>query len=220
MKKPKVAAIVPAFNEEKTIADVVKVLCSSELIDKVIVISDGSTDKTKERATKAGATVYELPKTTGKGQAMLHALKHTKALVIAFFDADLIGLTQDHVERLLFPVINGARIMNVGVRDRGQVISLLTHRMPLIGGERAMMRQVIEGVPSEYLQGYMIESALNYYCRSNKYPYGSVDLPGLSIRMKFDKVGVPTGMVQYIKMYLQVFKAMLIVRLARLFRKF
>jgi len=216
----RVAAIIPAFNEEPTIGDVVEVLRSSPDVREVIVVCDGSTDKTAEVARAAGATVYDLPKNQGKGAAMLHGLAHTDASVIAFFDADLRGLTIDHVARLVLPVINGSRVMNVGLRDRGAVLSRLTSFLPLIGGERVMVRQVVEGVPPEYLQGFMAESALNYYCRSRDLPYGSVHLSGLSIRRKYEKVGWRLGMVQYAKMAGEIVGAMLAVRIGRILKRF
>ncbi len=220
MKRPSVVAIIPALNEEATIADVVSTLVKSELIDEVFVISDGSTDRTEVRAREAGARVHQIPRTGGKGEAMLHAVAHTDAEVLVFFDADLIGLTVEHIESLLLPVVNGGRWMNVGIRDRGMFFTWLSHHLPLISGERAMRRSVFEGVPAEYMHGFMVETALNYYCRSHRLHYGAVELKGLTIRRKYEKVPWPRAVVQYVGMFWQVSQAMLIVRLARLFGRF
>jgi len=216
----RVTAIIPAYNEEPTIAGVVGALRSSPLVREIIVVCDGSADKTAERARAAGATVFELPHNAGKGAAMLHGLTHTDASVVVFFDADLVDLTADHVERLVLPVLSGSRVMNVGIHDRGPLVTPLVMRLPLISGQRAMLRQVIEGVPPEYLQGFMIESALNYYCRSRRLPYGMVLLPGFRIRRKFEKVGWRRGMVEYIKMAWQIVAAMAAVRVGRLLKRF
>lgn len=216
----RVTAIIPAYNEEPTIAGVVETLRSSPLIQEVIVVCDGSTDQTAERAGAAGATVYALPHNGGKGAAMLHGLTRTDAPVVAFFDADLVGLTADHVERLVLPVISGSRVMNVGLRDRGALVTRLAKFLPLIGGERAMLRQVIEGVPPEYLQGFMVESSLNYFCRSRALAYGSVLLPGLRIRRKYEKVGWRRGVVEYAHMAWQIVTAMAAVRVGRILKRF
>jgi glycosyltransferase involved in cell wall biosynthesis len=220
MRRPSVVAIVPAFNEEVTIANVIRPLVASELINEVFVISDGSTDATKELSLMAGAHVHELPRTGGKGEAMLYAVGHTDAEVLVFFDADLIGLTTEHVELLLLPVINGGRWMNVGIRDRGTFFTWLSHHLPLISGERAMRRSVFEGVHAEYMRGFMVETALNYYCRTHRLRYGVVELPGLTIRHKYEKVSWPRAVVQYVSMFWQVAQAILAVRLARLFGSF
>jgi glycosyltransferase involved in cell wall biosynthesis len=216
----RVAAIVPAFNEEPTVGSVVGALLASPSVDEVIVVCDGSVDGTAAAARAAGATVYELPENRGKGAAMLHGLTRTDAPVVAFFDADLTGLSPDHAERLVLPVVVGSRVMNVGLRDRGPLLTPLTRHLPLIGGERAMLRQVIEEVPPEYLRGFMVETALNYYCRSRGLAYGSVLLPGLGIRRKYQKVGWKRGMLEYVHMAWQVAAAMAAVRLGRLMKRF
>jgi len=215
----RVSAIVPALNEEKTIGEVVQVLCSSSLVSEVIVVSDGSTDATAIRAKEAGAIVLSLPKRGGKGSAMMHGLMKTDAPVIIFTDADLQGFTKDHIETLLLPVLSGSRIMNIGLRDRGWFLTRLSAYLPLISGERALKREVLEQIPAEFLQGFMVESAMNYWCRIHKAHYGSVLLKGLSIRRKYEKVGWLLGLQQYVKMSFQIVWGIVKIRLAFLFQK-
>jgi len=212
-----IAAIVAAYNEEPTIGPIVKTLVTSHLFRDVIVISDGSTDRTADIARENGASlVHQFPWKHGKGSAMMHGVAHTDADVLFFCDADLRGLEKKHVEALLRPVLHGTLAMTVGLRDRGRFIMRLTRFLPLIGGERAMRRHIFEDIPDRYLQGFMVESALNYYCRSRKLPYGTVELPGLHIRRKMQKVGIWKGLLEYIHMWWQIAKAMATVRLARL----
>lgn len=214
------AAIIPAYNEGATIRQVVAILRTHPLIHEVIVVSDGSTDQTVEVAEAAGARVYALKYNRGKGGAMLYGVQQTQAEILLFVDADLRGFSADHIDRLLLPVFHGARAMNIGIRDRGPFWTKITHYLPLISGERAMRREVIEGVAEEFLHGYMVESALNYYCRMHRLAYGAVDLPGLDIRRKFEKVPFFKAVVQYGQMYLEVAQAMVAVRIARIFGRF
>ncbi|MBI2475367.1 glycosyltransferase [Candidatus Uhrbacteria bacterium] len=216
MNRPCVTAIIPAFNEEQTIENVIRPLVASPLVDEVFVISDGSTDNTKEVAEKAGAKVLKIQR-TGKGGAMMYAVAQTNSPIIAFFDADLVGLTEEHVETLLVPVINGGLMMNVGIRDRGIFWTAISRHLPLISGERAMNRRVFESVPPEFIHGFMVESALNYFCKLHKWRFGSVVMHGLTFRRKYKKVPIPLAVVQYISMFWQVGIAMLTVRLAKLF---
>ncbi|MBI4437629.1 glycosyltransferase [Candidatus Uhrbacteria bacterium] len=210
----KIAAIIPAYNEEMTIAQVVRPLYASPFIQEVTVVSDGSTDATSRTAREAGATVFELPHRGGKGEAMLYGLARTDAPIVVFFDADLIGLTPDHVERLVRPVLRGERTMNVGLRDRGRLLMSIMRRLPLISGERALLRTVMEEVDPRFLRGYMVEIALNEHCRARGLSYGAVELPGLHIRRKDQKVGVPRAVLQYFCMFYQVAKALLVVKVA------
>ena len=216
MAHERVAAIVPAYNEEETVGNVVRALKQSDLINEVIVISDGSTDDTEKIAREAGATTHQFPKSRGKGGALVHAVTHTDAAIVVFFDADLIGLEAKHAELLLSPVLSGDRIMNVGIRDRGVIATWISHHLPLVSGERAMRRQVFERIPSKYLQGFMVEIALNYYCRSRKHEYGAVTLPGVTIVKKYQKVGYFKGMLQYVSMWFEVAWGMILIRTARL----
>jgi len=211
----KVAAIVPAHNEERTVGGVVRVLRESGRFDEIVVMSDGSTDGTARAAREAGATlVHETPERRGKGRVMGHAVGLTGAPIICFFDADLIGLASSHVSALIEPVLSGRRAMNVGLRDRGRSLTWLASKLPLIGGERVMRREIITAVSDRFLRGFKVETALNYYCRVNGLPYGAVVLPGLGIVRKMQKVGFFRGLIGYIRMWAQVAWAMIEVRLA------
>ncbi len=212
----RVAAIVPAYNEEKTIGGVVKTLKSSPLIGEVIVISDGSKDKTATIAREAGADmVHEFPWRHGKGSAMAHGVTHTDAPILFFADADLSGFSADHIARIVTPVAEGKYAMVVGMRDRGKFLMWLSKYLPLIGGERAMLRKVFTDIPDYYMKGFKAESALNYYCRANKLPYSTVPMPGIKIVKKMTKFGFWGGLKEYFKMWWQIIKAMAEVRLHR-----
>ncbi len=216
-----VAAIVAAYNEEPTIGPIVKTLVASKLFRDVIVISDGSTDRTAEIARENGASlVHQFPWKHGKGAAMMHGVSHTDAPILFFLDADLKGLAVDHLKKILDPVLSGKLAMCVGIRDRGWLAMKIAAHLPLIGGERAMQRHVFEDIPDRYLQGFMVEGALNYYCRSHKLPYSTVELHGLKIRRKMQKVGFWKGLKEYVHMDYQVWKAMIVVRIARWKGKF
>ena len=68
-----VVAIIPAYNEEKALADVIgKTL---ENVDEVIVVDDGSSDKTSEVAIEAGARVIKHSVNLGKGEALKSGFK-------------------------------------------------------------------------------------------------------------------------------------------------
>lgn len=219
-KQPKIAAIIPAFNEAQTIANVLSALKKSSVLDEIIVVSDGSTDTTAEVAKTSGANVLELETQHGKGEALQRGLTLTSAPIVVFFDADLRGLTATHVEQLVSPVVNGGRAMNVGLRDRGLILNFMSRHLPLISGERALQREVIENIDPKFLHGYMVEAALNFHCRAYKQPYGSVVLSGVTIRTKVEKVGLYKAIGQYIAMGAQVLKAMASVRTAKLLGQF
>jgi len=70
----KIAAVIPAYAEEKHIGDVVR--RTRDKIDNVLVVDDGSNDKTAERAREAGAEVIVHPQNRGKGESIKTGLRH------------------------------------------------------------------------------------------------------------------------------------------------
>src|SRR5688500_10808875 len=102
-QRQRVAAIVPAFNEGSTIAQVVEALQRSP-IDEVLVVSDGSTDETVGIARGLGAKTIHHKRNYGKGEAMATGLLHTDAPVVLFVDGDILNLTPEMVAALIEPV--------------------------------------------------------------------------------------------------------------------
>ncbi|MBE9481384.1 MAG: glycosyltransferase family 2 protein, partial [Bacteroidetes bacterium] len=99
----KISAIICAYNEEKTIKNVVTTV-SDYFFDQVIVINDGSTDKTDE--ILRGLTYLHnlkyisLSENKGKGYAMATGVLNSIGEIITFIDADLSNLTEEHFSQL------------------------------------------------------------------------------------------------------------------------
>jgi glycosyltransferase involved in cell wall biosynthesis len=121
--QPRVAAIVPAYNEEETLAEVLSVLKATPRIHEILVVSDGSTDGTVEIARAAKLRAIHLRENHGKGTAMAVGVAHTDADILLFVDGDILNLTGSLLERLLEPVLAGTSDMNVGVRNRGDLLN-------------------------------------------------------------------------------------------------
>src|SRR6202040_874275 len=67
------AAVIPAYNEEKHVGDVVR--RTRQKLDDVLVVDDGSPDKTAERAREAGAEVIVHEQNRGKGETIKTGLR-------------------------------------------------------------------------------------------------------------------------------------------------
>jgi glycosyltransferase involved in cell wall biosynthesis len=218
MEKIKVAAIVPAYNEERTIGNVLKTLKLAKEIDEIIVVSDGSTDKTAQISKSFEVKVLEGPEREGKGRAMRKGVESTDANVIAFFDADLIGLSPEHITQLVQPILKNEAGMVVGIRDRiGETPLWLLKIDPLLafGGERAMKREIFENLPERFSRGFEIETALNFYCKINKIKVKYAKLKGLKMIIKEKKYGFLKGFLERIKMEGEMIK----IRISLLFHK-
>lgn len=144
---PRVAVVIPAYNEEETVASVVQV--ALELTPEVVVASDGSADLTAEVARAAGARVVELRENRGKGPALKAALEAATADYVVMVDADLMGLTREHLDQLLEPVLAGDLDMAIGVFEGGgSFASDWGNRLtPNLSGQRACRRDWLLAVP-------------------------------------------------------------------------
>jgi len=209
-----VAIIIPAKDEEQRIARVLLAALESKLADEVIVVSDGSADRTAQVAQKfKPVRVVELKRNVGKAGAMVEGLKATKADIICFVDADLTGLRGEHIDAIIQPVLENKCEMCIGVFRGGKYWSDMAQKIsPYISGQRAMKRDLIEGIPglAEYRMG--VEMALKAEARRRKARILRVPLGGVSNSFKEKKMGLVKGTSQRMKMYKEIAGAMVKIR--------
>ena len=106
-KYQKVSVIIPAYNEENTVANVVEVVKKAKCVDEIIVVNDGSSDNTEKEASKAGAIVITHEVNKGKGKALYTGYKNAECDIIVFIDADIHNLTSKKVESMIKPILDG-----------------------------------------------------------------------------------------------------------------
>lgn len=202
-----VTAVIPAYNEEQTIAGVVKCVNSIEKIQKVIVVSDGSTDRTAEIARDCGADVIELNENVGKGGAIKAGINECGTEIILFLDADLIGLTEKHVLDLIEPVIYDKADMSVGIFKKGRIVTDLAQKVtPYLSGQRAIKKSIIEKLHNIDITRYGVEVALTKYVEKHSVRVQEVDLPDMTHITKEEKLGLIKGVHARLKMYWDIVK--------------
>jgi glycosyltransferase involved in cell wall biosynthesis len=207
----KVAAVIPAYNEELTISDVIATLHQVPFVTEILVVSDGSDDRTALAARRAGAAVIEHEQNQGKAGAMRTGVAATTAEVILFLDADLIGLSPAHVQALLLPVMQGEADMTVGIFDEGRLTTDLAQLVaPYLSGQRALKRYIWDSMFTDEmdteLSRFGIEVALTRHVKGGGYPVMEVALEEMSHRMKEEKLGLVKGMAARLKMYYEILK--------------
>lgn len=202
-------AIVAAYNEEKTIAEVLGALTRSPLIDEVIVVSDGSEDATVEIARGVeGVRTVALKENHGKGFAMAVGVANASNDTLFFCDGDMYNITEETIQSLIRPVLDDECDMNIGVRDRGDVKNYLHLKLkcgPVLSGIRVMRRAVFETVPVQYQSHYKIEAALNCFCARAGYRQEQTIITGLGHVTKESKRGLKDGLQARWRMSREVF---------------
>jgi len=192
------SAIIAAYNEEKTLADVLGALTQSRLVDEIIVVSDGSTDRTVEIARGfEGVTILALRENRGKGYAMRAGVDYARGDILFFVDGDMFDLTQGHIEALLRPVLRDECDMNIGVRNRGPVRNFFHLEMkvgPVLSGIRAMKREVFDTVPLRYQARFKIEASLNFFCSRAGFRQRQTIIYNLGHLIKESKRGLLDGL--------------------------
>ena len=202
-----VTAVIPAYNEEQTIADVVKRVKNIDKIQKVIVVSDGSTDSTAEIARQYGADVIELNENVGKGGAIKAGINECGTEIILFLDADLIGLTEKHVLDLIEPVIDNKADMTIGIFKNGRMVTDLAQKVtPYLSGQRAIRKSIIDRIPNIDITRYGVEVALTKYVDKYNVRVQEVDLPDMTHVTKEEKLGIIRGVQARLKMYWDIVK--------------
>jgi glycosyltransferase involved in cell wall biosynthesis len=203
-----VTAVVPAFNEEDRIASVLGTLCSVELIKDIIVVDDGSTDRTGEVVAGFEKVLYlRNPVNLGKGSAMERGVQASAGEIVFFCDADLDGLSPEMVGQIIRPVLRKEYDMFVGARKFRE--NIFTRTFVFLEtkwgiypttGQRALRKELWQKLPERYKRNYRAEVGLNYLARRvgrglgfKKFSYGH--------QKKEKKLGLLKGLHVKFKMY-------------------
>jgi len=128
--KPFISVIIAALNEEKAIANVINSV-PKDLADEIVVVDNGSKDRTAEIAKAAGARVVREP-VAGYGRAFRMGLRSIspKCEIIVFLDGDGSDCPE-MMDRLVTPIIKGNSDFVVGSRTRGnrETGSMIFHQV-------------------------------------------------------------------------------------------
>ncbi|GAA1124433.1 glucosyl-3-phosphoglycerate synthase [Streptomyces javensis] len=188
-----VSVVLPALNEEATVGEIADTIRrelmggAMPLVDELVVLDSGSTDRTAEVAAAAGATVVprdsllpRLPALPGKGEVLWRSLLATSGDIVCFIDADLREFEARFVSGIVGPLLTDPTLQLVkGMYDRplgemagqgGRVTELVARPLlnlhwpqlagfvqPL-GGEYAARRSLLERLP--FPVGYGVELGL------------------------------------------------------------
>lgn len=201
------AAIVPAFNEGARIARVIGVASRSACVDEVLVVNDGSTDDTLARVPVGnGVRAISLERNCGKGAAMAAGVSQTEAEVVLFLDADLVGLTPDHVTALLSPVLAHQAEMSIGLFRRGRRWTDWSQMLvPYISGQRALRKALFVQVPDLTQTRAGVEVALTCWAKRHRIKVVHVPLGGVTHVLKEEKMGLLPGAGARMRMYGEIF---------------
>jgi glycosyltransferase involved in cell wall biosynthesis len=202
-----ITAIIPAYNEEQTIGNVLECITKVVEITQIIVVSDGSTDRTTEVAAAYDIELIELVENVGKGGAMKAGIERCSNENVLFLDADLIGLTESHVKDLIMPVIENETDMTIGIFKNGRIVTDLAQKVtPYLSGQRAIKKTLLDKIPNIDITRYGVEVALTKYVEKNSIRTREIYLEDMTHVTKEEKLGIIKGMQERFKMYWDIVK--------------
>jgi glycosyltransferase involved in cell wall biosynthesis len=114
-----VSVVIPALNEEQSVAGVVRECLITGIPQEVIVVDNGSNDQTAERAREAGARVVKAPR--GYGRACMAGVRSlsAKCEIVVFLDGDGSDCPE-FIAQLVGPIVANNYEFVIGSRTRGQ----------------------------------------------------------------------------------------------------
>ena len=222
----KIVSVIPAFNEEETIARVVSE--TKRYVDEVIVVDDGSTDETFAKAQEAGALVLKHPENKGKGDALRTGFKLAPGLsadVIVTLDADAQH-DPNETPKLLPPIIEANADVIVGAREKrgmplirrlsNSLASLMLHSLGLRMsdtqcGFRVWTRKALEATQTQAPR-YVAETAM--LVQAHKKGLRIVAVPITTINGEKSSISPPRDTVQFLDFVLEELFASLRLRIS------
>ncbi len=197
----KTTAIICVFNEEKTIKNVVTTV-SDYFFDEVIVINDGSTDKTDEIVHGLkdlhNLKYISLSENKGKGYAMATGIENASGDIITFIDADMVNLTEEHFSQLIAPVFNQKADMVLG-QPSETLINYSVNPFKSFTGQRSVLKEDIFPIVDKMKHSrFGVETLINLYFQSLGKRIKYVMLSGLVHPTKFQKTSAIKASKQFV----------------------
>ena len=197
MEHSVISVVIPAYNEEKTIGEVlsktIQVMENFGNPYEIIVVDDGSTDKTREAASSYKVTVLTNGINKGKGYALRKGFRHARGQIIVTLDADGSHDPKE-IPKLIEPLYNGAdiaagsrflgngknsttKLNRLGNKIINAIIMTLTGRYVTDSqtGFRAIKREVLERLNLNS-ERYEIETELTVKGLKNGFRYVEVPI--------------------------------------------
>jgi len=204
-----ISVVIAAYNEEPRIARVLKVVEHHPLINEVIVVNDGSADKTSDVVKRYHVKLIENTKNMGKTLSVKRGIEAAKNDLIMLLDADLIGLNSDSITKLAKPVLDNKVDWTLSLR-KNSVGFMRLAKMDWISGERLVPKVLLmdKRIWSRPDVSYGLETLMNKTLLEKNTTFCSVYLPSVTITPKAKKIGLVKGVVGELKMFDQIFRVL------------
>jgi glycosyltransferase involved in cell wall biosynthesis len=197
----RISVIIPAYNEEKRILGVLDKI-NNKLFDEIIVVDDGSNDRTSDIVKKYKyARLIRNKKNKGKSFAVLRGLKMARNNLVMLIDSDLINLTEKNISDLAKPVLEGSADVTISLRRRA-ICQLMG--IDIFSGERVFDKRLLKESELKELKGYGLEVYINSKIIENNLRLKVVNWKNVIGIIKSQKEGFVKGWINEIRMFIDI----------------
>ena len=204
-----VTVIICAYNEEATIENILISVSKRSIIKEVIVVNDGSTDRTgsiiKDIKSKIDIKDIHLPKNRGKGYALATGIENANSEYLVFIDADLSNLNNKHIYHLMNPVVNNEVDMVLGQATETRINHNI-NPFKYFSGQRALRRKDILPILDRIKPSrFGVETIINMHYQATNKKIKLINLHQLAHPTKFDKTDLHIAFKEFVLEGYQIF---------------
>jgi glycosyltransferase involved in cell wall biosynthesis len=197
--------IIPFYNEENRVLQVLQVVTQIKGITQIICIDDGSTDNTSDQiqAHWPQVTLVRLPYNQGKAAAIRQGVRLAKNETILLMDADLQSINKAEVEKAIQALAQHNLDMLILRRINAPWFVKFDRGDTLLSGERLVKKKDLVHILNQEVNHYQVELAINLYMQKHKrnvrwMPWSATNT------YKAKKIGLVKGYQKEFKMFTDI----------------
>lgn len=197
----RISCIIPAYNEEKGLAAVLSAVSNHPLLDEVIVVDDGSSDRTAEIAQSfPDVRLLVNDQNRGKTATICRGIEECAHPYVLLLDADLTGLTETDISRLIEPVRAGSASASISLRN---YYSWRLFGIDPLSGDRLLPKTLLLERLEELraLPAFALEVYINALLIEGQFTFTVVPWLGVHSPLKAAKYGLITGVRDEVRMW-------------------
>lgn len=197
--------IIPFYNEEDRVLQVLEVVTQIKAITQIICIDDGSTDDTSDHIREywPQVTLVRLPYNQGKAAAIREGVRLAKNETILLMDADLQSINKAEVENAIQAIARHNLDMLILRRINAPWFVKFDRGDTLLSGERLVKKKDLVHILNQEVNHYQVELAINLYMQKHKrrvrwMPWSATNT------YKAKKIGLVKGYQKEFKMFTDI----------------
>lgn len=176
MKDSSCTCIVPFYNEQEGVITVLQKLASIKHFDEIILVDDGSQDKSLKlvqafvaKHKSKNICIISYKKNKGKANAIKEGLKYVKSEYVCMFDSDLKGINTEEIIYMIEHITKHTEIdMGILRRIHAKQFIKIFYKELILSGQRILRTKDLHKVFEDRFEKYQLEVAINTYMERNK----------------------------------------------------